>query len=278
MSNRINQKSRLFFLGINIFILIQILGLLTGWRMWNLPEWREAFKVPHYSLGEFLISFLAALLFILIFLKIFKKRYFPFRLLFYFLVFLTGSIVFLVWLPEVLAISLVIVLFLILHFRSNILIQNVAVVLMCIGAACFLGLGFEPKQLIVILIVLAIYDIIAVFISGHMIKMFKEMVSHRLVLALTIPATSKGWLTNLSQVQAGKDFMFLGSGDLVLPLALAISSLRQGFLASIFVILGAFLGMTILARYFLWQKERRPLPALPPIITGAIFGYLISLI
>jgi len=275
MSSFLNKK-RLFISEILIFLLIQILGLLTGWQMWISPEWREAFKFSPYTLGEFLIGFAAALLFVLIFLKIFQKRDFPFRLLFYFLVFLTGSIVFLVWLPEVLAIGLVIILFLILHFRPNILVQNLAVSLMCIGAAAFLGLGFEPKQLIIILIILAVYDIVAVFVSGHMIKMFKEMVGHKLVLALTIPTTLKGWLTNISQVKVGQDFMFLGTGDLVLPLALAISSLRHGLISSVFVILGSGIGMAILVWYFLSQKEKRALPALPPIIVGSILGYLIS--
>ncbi len=115
-----------------------------------------------------------------------------------------------------------------------------------------------------------------VFGTGTMIKMFKEMLSQKLILALTIPENPKNLTTKISQVEIGKGFIFLGTGDLVLPMAFAISVLRFNLLSSIFIIIGSFLGLLVLTLYFI--EERRPLPALPPIIIGGILGYLISLI
>jgi presenilin-like A22 family membrane protease len=245
MSSFLAGNKKLFFSEILIFLFIQVFGLLTGWRMFNLVNWRQTIKPPVYGLTEFLISFTAVVLLILFFLKIFKKHHLPFRLFFYLLFFLTLPIVFLVWLPELFAFCLVIVLFLLLLFKPSVLVHNLVIMMMGVGAAVFIGLGFQLNQLVIISIILAIYDVIAVFVSGHMIKMFKEMFSHGFVLALTIPRTLKGWLIKISQIQIGGEFVFLGTGDLVIPLALAVSGLRQGFLIPVFIIIGASLGWVV---------------------------------
>jgi len=273
------EKTRLnlFFGQIFGFLAIQILGLVTGLRFFSLPEFRQRIFTPSLSIPEFLIIFISAVLFIVIFLKIFKKRRFPFKILFYFLIFVTGSLVFLIWFSNnLIALLLVILFFILLHFFPNIILQNILIAICVIGAGVYLGGSLFPFQIILILLILAIYDIVMVFGTGSMIRMFKQMLAQRLILALTIPQNLKGLTTKISEVDVGKGFIFLGTGDLALPMAFAISAIRQSLLSSIFILIGSFLGLLILTLYFL--GERKPLPALPPIIVGAILGYLISLI
>jgi presenilin-like A22 family membrane protease len=257
------------------FLAIQILGLLTGLRFFSLPSFRQRIFTPSLSIGDFLLAFVTALLFVYFLLKFFKKRKLPFKLLFYFLIFSAGSIVFLIWIPNsLISFLLVILLFLLLHFFPTVILQNILIAICVIGAGIVFGGSLFSYQIIVILLILAVYDLIMVFGTGQMIKMFKEMMSQRLILALTIPENFKKLTTKISEVETGKGYIFLGTGDLALPMAFAISALRDSLISSIFIIIGSFLGLLILTSFFL--EERKPLPALPPIIAGAILGYLIS--
>lgn len=271
------KKLNLFFGQIFGFLIIQFFGLITGLRFFSLPEFRQRIFIPSFSIPEFLIAFASAVLFIVIFLKIFKKRRTPFKLLFYFLIFTTGSLVFLIWFSDnLIAFFAVISLFILLHFFPNVILQNILIAICVVGAGIVLGGSLFPLQMILILLILAVYDLIMVFGTGQMIEMFKQMMAGKLILALTIPENPKDFGKKISEVETGKGFIFLGTGDLALPMAFAISALRQSLLSSIFIILGAFLGLLVLSLYFI--EERRPLPALPPIIVGGILGYLISLI
>ena len=269
------KRINLLFGQIFGFLIIQIFGLLTGLRFFSLPIFRQRIFTPSLSVWDFFLAFIVAFLFITAFLKFFKKKRIPFKLLFYFLIFSAGSIVFFIWINNsFIAFLLVISLFFLLHFFPTVILQNILIAICVIGAGVVFGGSLFPYQMIIILLILAVYDLIMVFGTGQMIKMFKEMLSQRLILALTIPETAKGLTTKISEVEAGKGFIFLGTGDLALPMAFAISALRESLLSSIFIIIGSFLGLLILTLFFL--EERKPLPALPPIIAGGILGYLIS--
>lgn len=271
------KKINLIFGQIFGFLIIQSFGLLTGLKFFSLPEFRQRIYTPSLSIWGFFLSFITALLFIILFLKIFKRKKIPFKMLFYFLIFSAGSLVFLIWLPNsFLAFISTIFLFLLLYFFPIVILQNLLIAICVIGAGVILGASLFPLQMILILLILAIYDLIMVFGTGQMIKMFKEMLSQKLILALTVPENLNGLKTKISEVDVGKGFIFLGTGDLALPMAFAVSALRQSLLSSIFIIIGSLIGLLVLTIYFV--EERRPLPALPPIIIGGILGYLISLL
>lgn len=269
------KKLNLFFGQIFGFIIIQILGLLTGLKFFSLPEFKERIFIPSLSISEFFIGFIFALLFIILFLKIFKKRKLPFKFLFYFLIFTTGSFVFLIWFSNnLITFFIVISLFLLLYFFPNVILQDILIAICVIGAGVYLGTALFPSSIILILLILSIYDLIMVFGTGQMIELFKKMMAEKLILALTIPENFKDFGKKISEIEIGKGFIFLGTGDLALPIAFAVSALRFSLVSSIFIIIGSTIGLIILSLYFL--KERKPLPALPPIIVGGILGYLLS--
>ncbi|MEM0149772.1 MAG: hypothetical protein QXW10_02660, partial [Candidatus Micrarchaeaceae archaeon] len=67
----------------------------------------------------------------------------------------------------------------------------------------------------------------------------------------------------------------LGTGDLAIPLMVAISAYTPGpnFVLSFFVIFGAIAGL--LLTMFILRKYKRALPAIPPLFLGIIIFVLL---
>lgn len=159
----------------------------------------------------------------------------------------------------------------------SVLTHNLAIVLAISGISSYIGLSFSPLQIIIMLIILSIYDFIAVFKTKHMIVMFKKMMENGANLAIIVPNRLVGFLAGMDKAKPNDDFIFLGTGDLVFPIIFAVSALRISLLSSIMIIGGALLGVMAINVYFMIKKERRAFPALPPITIGSVLGYLISL-
>jgi presenilin-like A22 family membrane protease len=70
----------------------------------------------------------------------------------------------------------------------------------------------------------------------------------------------------------------LGGGDIVFPLLFSISALQNGIIQSAIIAFFALLGLLVSFWFFLQQKERRAIPALPPIALFSIIGYLVTLL
>ncbi len=127
-----------------------------------------------------------------------------------------------------------------------------------------------------ILILLAFYDFWAVYKTKHMVKMFRGMAEAKVHLALIIPQTFFGLFQKVKNVSPTTEFMFLGTGDIVIPAILVVSALKISILSSFITGLGAILGFILLYAIFVTQEKREPMPGLPPIILGTLFGFLIS--
>ncbi len=239
-------------------------------------------SVPPYqpveiSIFQFLFSFLIATLLMLLFLKIFKGK-------FMFEIFFSGAVIFGAQGPLGIIFAkftafLIAVAIAILRFICpRILTQNVAIIIGVAGIAASLGMSIKPLMALSILIVLSIYDIIAVYKTRHMIKLFKGMAKRGAVLALVIPKNFSLWFSKFEIIKPENknEFIFLGTGDLALPIFFAISALSSGIEFSLFIIFGAVIGFTINHLIFMNQKEKKPIPALPVIAFFSILGYLFS--
>ena len=147
--------------------------------------------VPPYQPAEigvfqFLVSFLIATLLMLLFLKISKGK-------FMFEIFFSGAIVFGAQGPLGIvfvkftaflgAIAIVALRFI----YPRILTQNIAIIIGIAGISASLGMSVKPLMVLIILILLSVYDIIAVYKTRHMIKLFKGMAKRGAVLALVVP-------------------------------------------------------------------------------------------
>ena len=135
---------------------------------------------------QFLFSFLIATLLMLLFLKIFKGK-------FMFEIFFSGAVIFGAQGPlgiifaKFTAFLIAIAIAILRFIYPRILTQNVAIIVGIAGIAASLGMSVKPLMALIILILLSVYDIIAVYKTRHMVKLFKGMAKRGAVLALVIP-------------------------------------------------------------------------------------------
>lgn len=147
------------------------------------------------------------------------------------------------------------------------------------GIAASIGFGFRPAALLIVLVVLSAYDIAAVYLTGHMVKLGKALLRRKVFFAMILPESPKGLLRRIGEVAPGEGFMFLGTGDFVLP-ALLVASVAAagGPWAALPVAAGAGIGLAATHAIFISQRIRRPMAALPPIAAGAAIGYVFSVL
>lgn len=152
------------------------------------------------------------------------------------------------------------------------------------GIGATLGNSIPPNAALVALALLSLYDVIAVYWTGHMIEMAKEFIASGIVpgIIVTMPQGASGderetiWAHD---VVPGERTAILGSGDLVIPTILETSAMNWiGLSSGILTAAGAMLGLVAMHLLFWGQKVRRPMAALPPIAAGAIAGFMLSLV
>jgi len=93
--------------------------------------------------------------------------------------------------------------------RDNTWLKNIASGFAVVGAGSLIGVSLGVLPVILFIVLLAIYDLIAVFKTKHMVKMAKVIVKENLAFTFTIPT---------------KEHSFqLGTGDLVIPLVFGVA-------------------------------------------------------
>jgi presenilin-like A22 family membrane protease len=231
--------------------------------------------LPWYT---FIIYFAIGTLLIIVFIKFFKRGHF-FKFLFGFMLWwgtmkFTG--LFLSWEVSI-ALSVAGVY---LYFKyQKIWLHNILLVMPIIMAGCILGFNFQPRDLMIALLILAIYDYIAVIKIKSMIKMFTSLAEKKTIMALIITDSWQNLNYRLKDlkiylVNPDRRYSFLGTGDLAIPIIFSISVLtRYGLWGGYYVALGATAGLA-LCNYVL-LKYNRPLPGLPFIGLGCVLGYLV---
>ena len=170
-------------------------------------------------------------------------------------------------------------------------LRNFVAVTSSIGVGVLIGFnGFYLAYFLMLLI--AMYDYVAVFVTKHMIAMAKEVSSRNLAFLIgstDIEAVPKKYLSRadvqeirkLEAKQKPKDPFIkgllskgvfpmvsqvqLGTGDLAIPLMLAVSAYISflSYFIAVMVAIGAGFGMVF--TMYLLKRYRVALPAIPPI-------------
>ena len=168
-------------------------------------------------------------------------------------------------------------------------LRNLIAITSSIGVGILIGFnGFYLAYFLMLLI--AIYDYVAVFVTKHMVSMAKEMSSRNLAFLIgstdveAVPQKymSKGDISEFKKREGkSKDPLVkelvksgvypiisqvqLGTGDLALPLMLAVAAYISflSYFAAMMIVLGAASGM-IFTMYLL-KKYKVALPAIPPL-------------
>jgi len=256
------------------FLIAQIIGVFIAIALLTQRIFTPVqMPVPWYY---FIFSFLIATLFIILAIKFLKGGRF-FILIFYFVIVLGTQIVFNTFMPFEISLALALMVLILRLTTPRIWTHNLAIVLGLAGISASIGIDITPLGVVVILIILSIYDYIAVYKTKTMVKMFKGMLQRGVIFSIIIPTHIKNWIVDLKKVKTREGFMFLGTGDIALPMIFAAAALKTGLISSIFIILGALIGVLSLHVLFAIQKRKAAMPALPPIALFSILGYLISL-
>ncbi|OGM99239.1 MAG: hypothetical protein A2915_02785 [Candidatus Yanofskybacteria bacterium RIFCSPLOWO2_01_FULL_41_34] len=256
-----------------------LVGIFSAYQIVNSTA---STVVPKIKFGWEDAVFLAILaIFFIFFSKYQKVASFSFKLFLVLIVFSGTSVVAgtLSSLPWDFWVTIFIVAIFVLI--KNVLVHNVGIILAIAGIGSLLGLAISPGTAIIVMVALSFYDIIAVYVTKHMVSMAKNMIESGAIFGFIIPSQMNGFFFHKreaqNQVAAGGQFMILGSGDIGLPVVLASSVAGYSLDSAIIVAVFSLAGLFITHLIFVNQKERKAMAALPPIATMAIIGYLVAI-
>ena len=268
----------LFIQELILFSLAQLIGIFVALKSRTLIQGQNI--TIDFTAGEIIIFLILSIAFIYFLNRFSHKSRVFFRLVLGLVIFVGSQTVFSLFFGEVIVSTAVAVILAVSVLKVKIiLLHNIGMILALAGIGAVLGLSLTPISVIFLLLVLSFYDIIAVYKTGHMVKLAEEMIRARAISGIVLPQKIKDWFENLEKVQPGGRFMILGSGDIVMPLILIASVISSyGLAEGLIVMLFSMFGLFLTYYLFITQKTRRPMAALPPIAVSSIIGYLVSVL
>ncbi len=269
VSTKTFSQEFIFYL-IIIFLVVQVIGLVTASYYASLQDLRITLITDNPNDIINAVYLIFQILFvtgIILLIRRFSKKTGYLRIFEYLAIFVGATVVFEVFVPSVISMYLAVVLLFIKYLLekykpkfNNLIIwyNNFLLAIAIAGAGSIIGLSLGLIPVIVFLILLSIYDIIAVFYTKHMITLAKTFSKSKMALIFYIPTKEKTYQ--------------LGGGDLVIPLVISSSfyffliNLNYSFLKAIVPILliwaSSLLGL-FLTFYILKKFNLKAMPALP---------------
>ena len=254
-------KTQVFSQLIILFIITQFLGLFVGYQIILTGQQQGIITsdpndvVNAVGLIVYILVFTAILLIIMKYYKGFGL----FKGLEALVIFGTGLTVFSIFVDYRIAIVLTIILILSrIAFKENIMLRNVSSIIASVGAGALIGTALGLIPVVTFVVLLSIYDYIAVFKTKHMVTLAKGITKKNLSFTFAMPT---------------KQHTFeLGTGDIVIPLTFAVSVLGItslkfafpiNFISPILILLGSLIALLFTIDYSS-KNIGKALPALPP--------------
>lgn len=288
---------------VSIFFITQVIGLAItneyiSTKEYVDPETKEvskkviAEKLPYNierpklrestSYMWLLSAILVGTLLLLVLMK-FKKTSL-WKLWFFLAVFSTMSIAFSAFIDHTLAAILALTLALLKIYRPITIIQNLTEVFIYGGLAAIFVPIINIFAAFMLLILISIYDIIAVRHTKHMIKLAKFQTKSGIFAGLLIPYDGGEKIAAKKGVKKTARIAILGGGDIGFPLIFAGVAMKGlmlhnpeliGFLKAIIIPIFVSLALLYL---LLMSKKDRFYPAMPYLTVGCILGYFTILL
>ncbi|GBD08071.1 hypothetical protein HRbin22_00300 [Candidatus Thermoflexus japonica] len=150
--------------------------------------------------------------------------------------------------------------------RPGWVVWNGMGLLICSAAAVYLGHLWTPIATVALLLVMILYDALAVYVFGHMQRLAEWAIRERVPLMFLIPL-------NLPPSRSGSPTLALGFGDAVLPAVLTLSALRTHPTPwpAVGTLIGILIGHGMLVGGFLTKGKSHA--GLPFLAGGALGGY-----
>jgi presenilin-like A22 family membrane protease len=181
---------------------------------------------------------------------------------------------------ETIAITLAIVLALFKLFRPNIFLHNITEVLIYGGIAAIFVPMLNIFSALMLLLLISVYDIIAVNHSKHMVKLAKMQAKAKTFAGLNIPYIKNKVLLKKGNKKTKAKSAILGGGDIVFPLLFTGAVFKSLILENpllktilLCFLITLFTALSLL--YLLIKAEKKKFyPAMPYITAGCLIGYL----
>lgn len=281
---------------VGIFFITQIIGLVITNRYIDHKKIAETGKVEFEPLPYdierpqvkestsfiwiiFSILIGTAIFLILIRYKIFKV----WKFWFFLAVFSTMAIAFSAFLPQLIAAILAFVFSILKIYKPTTITQNFTEMFIYGGLAAIFVPIINLFAAFMLLILISVYDVIAVLKTKHMIKLAKFQAKSRIFAGLLIPyknlpqeTTGKG-----SKVTEKRRIAVLGGGDIGFPLIFA-GVVMKGLMLKNIEVIGFLKTLVIpifvsIALLFLLTKGKKDkfYPAMPYLSIGCFIGYLV---
>ena len=178
---------------------------------------------------------------------------------FFLSVLLALTIAFKPFMPQLIAFSLALILAFIKVIKKNIILHNFTELFIYGGLAAIFVPVLNITAIFILLIIISVYDMIAVWKTKHMIKLAKFQTKENMFAGLSIPY--------------GKNKRaILGGGDMGFPLLFAGVLFKQFSWLSLIVVITTTVALAIL----LYKSQKNKFyPAMPFLTLGCLAGYLI---
>ena len=258
------------------FSLIGVISIFSAAKIYN-SNFVFGTQASAISWWQFLLAFGIGTAIVLGLIRIMHGGLF-FRFFFLFALFSGVLITTNVFIPDTWALILSLFLVSFYVIWPRVWFHNLILILTLPGIAALLGASLNPWTAVLILIIMSVYDYVAVYKTKHMVRMAKAMISGRAIFAMIFPEHWQGFKSHLNEAHPGEGFMMLGTGDFVFPLIMAASAYAISPVAAWLVFSFALIGLLLMHLIFVSQKIRRPMPALPPLAAFAILGFLLAII
>ena len=156
-------------------------------------------------------------------------------------------------------------------------VVDTAGVLMGAAGAGIFGISFGVVPALLLLVVLAVYDAVAVYRTKHMLTLADGVMDLKLPVMFIVPRRSGySFIEETEEVtdEGGSDALFMGLGDAVIPGVLVASAAHfVGYAPATGALVGALVGFVALMRKV---AEGEPHAGLPLLNGGAIAGFFVG--
>jgi len=140
------------------------------------------------------------------------------------------------------------------------------------GAAAIFGISLGILPVLLLLIILAVYDAIAVYKTKHMVSLAESVIDLRMPILFVLP---RKWSFSLMKGDEMEDGFFMGLGDAIIPSVLVVSAFVTYELATptLGALIGTLAGYAVLSTI---AGRGKPHAGLPFLNSGAILGFAIG--
>ncbi len=168
-------------------------------------------------------------------------------------------------------------------------VVNLVGIFMATGVALIFGMALGLVPIIIFLSAFAIYDVISVYKTKHMVALADNVIEYKLPALFVIPAKENYSFKKVKSIKTQnkgdtgdkkksteRDAYYMGYGDVLVPGILVVAAAANfGILAGIITLAGAVAAMFLLT---VMVNSGKPQPGLPYLNAGAFAGFLLYLL